>query len=471
MTSKTRPHVRSTKGISMMVMLLLATPLLTTQSVFGADVLPAVPQDLHQAVDRNLEWIAYNVAPEGSACCHGTIGTERAFLVNASKGWESAREVVGATTLTGFTQFQYWMPGRESMSIIAGTVAGGRPSSLGSHVPPTCANNIPSSCVLPGFSGYIVDFDGPNRPWSPESLPDAWETGYLRPWYDTITGRHLGYFAHALLSDGGTAKLYRLGRDGRNPNEIILNAGPVAVHGCNVAARTLWLTCDGGRGGAYPASADYIDCPSLPAPGTRKCSSVEFYQPVDSSGSSFSWVTNASARLGAGYWNQGGNEALFIGPGEAGAQGQILVWRNATRTIGTFHARYAEDCQYDDDCPYFGWDSEIPAFSPDGRYIYLSLPDPARTKSRMIGRVNISKPEKDWRFEPLTAKWTARGLFASARFPTVSPDGKAIAFVANSGKPHEGRIQLFVMPANGSRRPRQVTHVPEKQLVRLPTWR
>ena len=81
MTSKTRPHVRSTKGISMMVMLLLATPLLTTQSVFGADVLPAVPQDLHQAVDRNLEWIAYNVAPEGSACCHGTIGTERAFLV------------------------------------------------------------------------------------------------------------------------------------------------------------------------------------------------------------------------------------------------------------------------------------------------------------------------------------------------------------------------------------------------------
>jgi hypothetical protein len=255
---------------------------------------------------------------------------------------------------------------------------------------------------------------------------------------------------------------YRVGTDGKNPAAINLKelGGGPSVHGCNVALPTLWLACDGGRGGTYP------DCPH-----GERCSSVELFEPNDSTGSNFRWVTNMSARLGYGVWSANGHGGFFISPSNlTGAEGEIGLWKNSPSFAG-FHIRYGADCQATDNCPGFGWDSEIPDMSPDGRYLYLSLPAQGNSTRRVIGRVDLTRPEDEWEFEPLTLQWQLEKKRPSARFPTLSPDGTQVAFVARSERAGEGTVQLFVMPADASRPPRQLTHVPKGQIVRLPVWR
>ena len=369
----------------------------------------------------NPTMIGYTLGTDDAKCCHGPTGSERAYVVDVTTN-ESV-EVGGALALSPrVTEFAGWLPCRQTVIIALGIP--------GASFPPAVPNCGASKCYVANsiFDGYFVDIHS-GKYWSP-----VWAGGPfallgtqnygIQPIYKNNTLQ--GYF---LLADG---TLLTMLPDGTSKTKTPI---PADGHGCSFAEKL--IACQVGT--------------------TLRVFDRQFHELSTIKG---------PLTMPVGIWNSKGDGLLYF-DGLRPNPHYVTYWsakESQSYRLGPF-ADYDLDCELNGDCFGFYWGTELPDWSPDGTKAYFSLPAPSNKLKRILGWVDVTTPETRTHFHALTEEFGR-----SARYPTVSPDGKSVAFVSVSENPNEGRIQLFVLRLPDGK-PKQVTHVPKGYIVGNPTWR
>jgi hypothetical protein len=369
---------------------------------------------------RNPTLIGYTVDTEDARCCHGPTGSEHAFIVDTAT--QENREVGGDLNMQPrTTQFDSWMPCRQVAEIAVGTPE--------TPAPPVVSKCGQSKCFEPNskYDAYLVNVRT-NDYWSP-----VWSGGP----FDELTRQNLGLNP---IYEGDKLKGYLMLANGTLlsmlPDGSAKTKAPIPSdgHGCSFSKQ--FLSCQVGN-------------------------SIHIY---DTHFQTIATI-NGPLTLPVGRWAPTGQGFLYLDGLRPGPH-YVSYW--SAKDKQTYHLGpnidYDLDCEMNGNCFGFAWGSELPAWAPDGIRAYFSVPNHADPSKRILGWVDVTTPQQAAIFHPLTEKFGR-----SARYPSVSPDGKNVAFVSFSDNPKEGHIQLFVLRlADG--KIKQVTHVPVGSIVSNPAW-
>jgi WD40 repeat protein len=397
--------------------------ILYVPTVLSQTVNPGAPRNVAacKGVIENPTMIGYTLAADGASCCHGPTGSERAFIVDVVTG--KTIEVGEALALPPrVTEFAGWLPCRQTVSIALGI-----PEDRADPASPKCGV---SKCYIANtrFDGYFVDIQT-GKYWSP-----VWTSGPF-----SLLGTQ-NYGMRPIYKDGALQG-YFLGADGT----------------------LLTMLPDGTSKAKTPLPANGHGCSF-----TEKLVSCQVGDALKVFDRQFNELSTIRAKLTipVGIWSPNGEGLLYFDGNRPGPH-YVTYWsakENQSYRLGS-DADYDLDCELNGNCFGFLWGTELPDWSPDGTKAYFSVPDPSNKLKRILGWVDVSTPESRTKFHPLTKEFGQ-----SARYPTVSPDGRSVAFVSVSDNPNEGTIQLFVLRLpNG--KPKQVTHAPKGYIVGSPSWR